>query len=497
MLPTRLSRSAQTMLLAPLAVLLALGCHSSSDQGGDTTAITGTRIDTWHTLTTGDVARPADLSAVAIAALVPDGAGGYVTTAGAGKVDGTYRIPTKPAGFYWLKLGTTYLWTDKEAVAWGMDRIGRPDATPPSSETDLTITAPNLMTWDLYTDTLLFYNYNTDAYAYDLTNGSLRGAPGMGDTLLNGLTVDWNALYAAPAMNDSTKGDHPYVIQMGGLDTAQGSVRVAMRVLEPSAYTQATGLPAATSGTFAAIPQNRTFRCNVKASEFTPAPALVGSRAEINNQWLTLAALKGAATYGAAGYSGDLLDAWPTTSTATDFDLGDVAYGNPYPSGWDTLVMGSTTYDHTFTLGAGAPWYLYTSVYLETIQQPTATSPLRPLVGLVKNPTLNGRNLLSDLNAVGTTPTLAWQAPDLGTPTGYLVRIYRMSLAGADTTGTLVAELMARTPTMKVPPGVLQAGGTYVLMVRSIAQATDLTAAPNAYVVPFGAAELASGLIQP
>src|SRR5262249_17779530 len=83
-----------------------------------TATVTGTRVFTFVT-DTGDVQQPQDLSTATIAALVPNGSGGFVTYPGSGTASGAFSIPNVPVGTYYLRNDTTFLVTSARVIDLG------------------------------------------------------------------------------------------------------------------------------------------------------------------------------------------------------------------------------------------------------------------------------------------------------------------------------------------------------------------------------------------
>lgn len=101
---------------------------------------------------------------------------------------------------------------------------------------------------------------------------------------------------------------------------------------------------------------------------------------------------------------------------------------------------------------------------------------------------------------VGTTPTLAWDAPASGTPQGYRLAVYQAAAANSATVLTgPVLDLFTAGLQAQVPPGILVQGGTYFFVVRAIADpAYKPATAPQRFgTFPFGWADNVTGLVQP
>jgi hypothetical protein len=98
---------------------------------------------------------------------------------------------------------------------------------------------------------------------------------------------------------------------------------------------------------------------------------------------------------------------------------------------------------------------------------------------------------------VGTGPTLSWQPPALGTPSGYIVTLYYLVPAGTGTSYNVLAIFRTTQAGMQLPSGSLTPGYTYVFKVTAIQQNRDMLAAPFRLSLPRGTADVLSGMITP
>ena len=121
--PTGATLSGSTLTWAPTPAQVRIAnSFSLVAQAGTATAhqnwtvtpsgtVHGSQINTYAT-DAGDVQQPDDASQMTIAAMFPDGNGGFSTRNGAGAGDGTYSIPSVAGGKYWLAVDTSpYVWT--------------------------------------------------------------------------------------------------------------------------------------------------------------------------------------------------------------------------------------------------------------------------------------------------------------------------------------------------------------------------------------------------
>jgi hypothetical protein len=117
---------------------------------------------------------------------------------------------------------------------------------------------------------------------------------------------------------------------------------------------------------------------------------------------------------------------------------------------------------------------------------------------VVGKPSINHKNFFADRSSVGTTPTLRWSPPSLGTVTFYSVQVYLLANNGGNTTKTPIAILYTQRTSLLIPTGVLSAGQAYAFKIHAwqvpgmnFAKAPFITGPTVAF------ADVISGLIQP
>jgi hypothetical protein len=143
-------------------------------------------------------------------------------------------------------------------------------------------------------------------------------------------------------------------------------------------------------------------------------------------------------------------------------------------------------------------------VYKTTL--PTSTSPVVPIIGPVRNPTIavfgsaTSNNLLTNVSGVGVAPVIQWQSPTVGVPTAYAIGITQLMPIGSVTVvgGTVTLWVGGSVNSIQVPPGILTAGQSYVVRIaaRSISGVNGETA-PYRLALPFGESDVISGIITP
>lgn len=180
---------------------------------------------------------------------------------------------------------------------------------------------------------------------------------------------------------------------------------------------------------------------------------------------------------------------------STDQDLGEVWFGNPYPSTWTPFLDYYDFVIHNIqlpNLNTLFPHVLANRVV--SAQLPTATSPLQPLVGPPLNPQIDGKDLFQDQTISGTNPVLSWQAPAVGTASAYRIVVYELTNSLQQPLDYKFAFYVSGT-SVQLPPGVLSSGKTYTFLIESVYRETDVAANPNLETMPEGMADAGTGLI--
>src|ERR1700680_3327183 len=143
---------------------------------------------------------PVDLSATTIAALVPNGSGGYNVLAGTGTISGTFTIPSVPSGFYLLQIGSSYVWTSHTVV--DADSIADYRSDIVKADPNTTTVTFDLTSLHLWQQTDLFEMVCPNNTAFDFFPGTV------GETTFTGTFPYFGALSVG------SEGDQYYVAQL-------------------------------------------------------------------------------------------------------------------------------------------------------------------------------------------------------------------------------------------------------------------------------------------
>jgi hypothetical protein len=454
--------------------------------------VRGTKINTRFS-DAGEANQAVDLTTTTIAALIPNGTGGYSTIQGTGDVFGNFSVPGVPPGNYLLRVGADYLSTDKSVTDFGNFVGGRPDViTTSSSGTSLQLSLTNLSPWVSGFDYLELVSPNAGAYSMlgsSTTNGSTTVSA----------TETWRRW-----LLDSSKGDQAYIAQLHSTSTAVQNpshipyaLHIFTRLLGPSAVTIANGGSTAISGAMTDVGTGASVRLNIKGSAFQQVGAAANPNAVLDSNTVYLSGLPYGAKYGWTGGTVDFITYNSDQGViANDVDFGDIAYGDSFPT-WTPIIDYSVAAWMQYTPpGAISATTAYDVLSTTTTDLPSLTSPLQPLIGTVLSPTINGNDFFSDQSGVGSSPTISWAAPSFGTPSGYRVIVSIVNKNAAFITSGLPIYTTATSVTL--PPGSLTSGLYYCVRLEAIyRKGMDMSVSPLRQALPSAVAPVLSGLITP
>lgn len=442
--------------------------------------------------------QPIDLSATPIQALVPNASGGFDTLTGAGHSDGTFSIPNVPEGYYWLRFGSTYVWTSSSYVDWSNDLFGRADGVyPGTSPTTLSLSLTGLNPWQAQDDLVWDVPAQGTAMALPLSSADITNAPAAGATALAGFSMNFAGNDISFPLLDSSKGDQAYLNQLTTRPAGAETYRALAKSFNAPATTMTDGGTSNLSGGFLDVPQAASLRLNWQRSAFAAFAPSVNPAAVPSGSFFFSYAYPLPSSYGLPANAFELLDY--TSSGTGDVDLGDLPYGNPFPATWSVAAETYEAFNLSYLApGATTPVTMTRYSYQATTTLPTAAAPVTPLLGPIQAPKINGKDLFSNQLSVGTNPTLSWNPPSVGAPSGYVISCYRLFASGTGSAIQSVGRFRTRTTSIKLPSGVLTAGNTYFFTIAAIrANGVDLSTTPFRTALPYAFTTSMSAIVAP
>lgn len=455
---------------------------------------------------------PTDLSTFAVAALVDNGSGGYTAIPGVGHSDGTFTIDNVPDGPYWLRVPGTlsssaYYRTTANAVDAGYTAQGRPDAVALTTPTPLDLTVTNLAPWQAGDQIEMF---STENYSwYFQAEASAGNVPAVDATELANFTFDLSLAYAGTPHvieGNHVPPDRFVVAQLARRTTTSNvSYNAMSRIFEPAPFTVTAGQTTSLTGAFTDVATGSTLALDIKAAAIRASLAEESRPCSVPSNWpygwtIYVLGVAGGLQHGITGATADFL-ALDLPIDSPDVAGTDFTYGAPLQGTWGIYGDARFLQPCEFTPpGATSATMLNGGVGLyvaESVQQ-FGAGPLSVRLSQVRAPTINGNSLYSANTGIGLTPTLAWQAPTIGTPSFYEVEVWRI-YADGDGAGqnARVAYFISDQTTLTLPAGVLATGQSYVFGISARKSSRSDASAFNREVLPEYAARILSLMQQP
>jgi hypothetical protein len=155
-------------------------------------------------------------------------------------------------------------------------------------------------------------------------------------------------------------------------------------------------------------------------------------------------------------------------SPATEDFTATVNYGLPAHGDWQVIVSSGDNYFVQIQLGSGSAATLPELAGFDNFTPLAATAdPILPILGPALNPTVDGQDLFTPQVVATLSPTFAWQAPTLGTPDVYDLRIFQISVSAGITVATAVIAADTSDTQFTFPADTFTPGASYVLTIRT------------------------------
>ena len=462
---------------------------SSSSTGDDLRDVGGTFIDT-HLTEAGESRHPIDPSTVTLSALAADGEG-FTSHPGALGEDGTFTVSGVPGGEYYLVVAApdsapTYLITTERTLDLGALRSGRFDAAAPTQPTVVTITASGLTPWQ-DADTLEVFSLGAGAWdGFGIL--AFTGLLTAGVTSLDGFDVD-SARWRTPALIDGSRGDRAVITHLTTRNDAGFLYKSIGEALPPPPFTQIDGQGSAIEGSFQPTAQEHV-TLSVERAALDQVAAEGNPKGMVTGHEIYFRAEPGGASWATETSTPTLLVGTDTESANGTLELD---YGKPFPADWATVASVGVTYTAFYTLpGASVSTNINGFAGVVAPIDTLAKGPVTPLLGSPQHLRVGGQDGFNAVTGMGLTPEIQWSAPSLGKADVYTISVRRLE---ADQPTKRVARLVTTRTSVVIPPGILSADASYVLVIT--ARTGYDRARPNIAGATYATADALSGLLTP
>jgi hypothetical protein len=176
----------------------------------------------------------------------------------------------------------------------------------------------------------------------------------------------------------------------------------------------------------------------------------------------------------------------------------DLTYGVPFEEGdsWGLIGGVSAGYKVQVALPDTRPATFFSSIFQMDAVEALEGSTVAPNLSPVRNPRIGGQDLFKPVAGVGMDSTLTWDKPQIGSPTSYLVEVYRLESKNGRTTYTSTATLTTPERALTLPPGVLTTGESYAFRIRARLEAAS-PETPTRPTLPQTIADLITNVVTP
>jgi hypothetical protein len=450
------------------------------------------------------VVTPIDVTG-SVSAIVVDSTGTATTYPATGHADGSFTITLPPGtNDFFLEDDNAGFLSHSSALKLdlGWAELGRPDVAPIQNPTDLTFALTGMAPWT-DDDLIEMFSAGAASFARFGAGDVESGAPVAGDTALSA-TIGW-ADQVQPNVISGAAGDVAWIDQLSAHVIGADEYYTLSRSYATRDLEQTDGTPSRlpATGTAALVtPPTELLELDFRRSAFASTKTLVNPTATDYMGRLVVGA--------APGY---LEDGWYMQTVApslvfytaagpgmdTDLDLGLVAFGNPFPPTWGVFGVARWLFEVDFLLaGTTTPAQVFAQNLVVAPAWSFGAGPIAPRITPVRSPKLNGTlDATVAQTGVSTTPTVSWLAPTIGAPCSYSVSIFALVAHNTTTKRVYVTSILTGDTTLRIPPGVLESGQSYVFRIEATSGLADPTANPLRSAQETAEADLVTGMITP
>ncbi|HVK77669.1 MAG TPA: hypothetical protein VM734_30400 [Kofleriaceae bacterium] len=417
--------------------------------------------------------------------------------------DGTFVSSTDAPGWMELKVGDGRLFVPQapRAPDPSLYHFGRADLQFPTTATPVAVELSGLGPWQ-DGDSLQLVSPNVGlAIAGVETHFA---TPGAGATTIRGQALDWK--HAFSPLIDRARGDTTtWVAQMSNRRADAGSYySVLTRAGVAADFTVSDGRASTLTATLAPVAQDRTLDLHWRGSEFAAMASQAGPGTRpAGAPALSIRALPDALARNNSYFESlylylpSLVDVGPVRGS-DDLDQ-PLVYGNPFTTKgvrWTELV--TMVYPMPVVIaGVGTTHAMMISA-TPVDALAGAGGVLAPAISPVRNVKVDGRSVEVAQAGVGSSPMITWDAPAVGTATGYAVAVHAIERAGGGMRLATLARFNTRTTSLALPAAVVTSASAYVLTITAISSpGADLTAKPFVGSLPYASTDYVTAPISP
>ncbi|HWU88440.1 MAG TPA: hypothetical protein VN253_14235 [Kofleriaceae bacterium] len=409
--------------------------------------------------------------------------------------DGTLEVLPASGTSEWLELRVggerVFLPRSSRTPDVSTYHFGRGDVQHPTSTTNVGFELSGLSGWQ-QGDGLQIVSPNVGLTMVGPENG-FAVYPSAGSTTISGQALDWKTAFAP--IIDGAKGDTTWVTQMAAANLHYSRLT---RAGLASGFTITDGRPGKLSATLAPVAQDRTLALHWKGTAFAALASEAGPAAQpAPAPAISIRALPDALArnndFFHSFYTNlpSLVDFGPISGSA-DLDEA-VTYGNPFSSmGAKWTELATVVYALPVSIqtpqGNGmVPAMMVSAIPVSALAD---KGVIAPSITPVRNAKIDGQPLDAPRSGVGSSPTLSWEAPAIGTPTSYAVVVHEVEGSKLGVSVKKAATFYTKSTSLRIPDSVAKQGGSYVFTITAIASpGADLTTRPFVGALSYASAD--------
>ena len=373
---------------------------------------------------------------------------------------GDWEISGPASGFgdapLFVQFGDAYLCTAERTIDLSFYELGRANAQYPSTTTNVTVNLTGLDAWSTKFD-LEFFALDSATGIYSPQVGATN--PPAGGATQTNFTFDWNTTGSA-----MPQGDLMFVTELENRTAGALEYQTVGRVAQVPSASVSNGGSSTITGSMSAVTGSTSYAVDIDNDSFQQYVDDMPKGGVPTGVYLYVDAKPGGLTIPFTGNVGlpDVLVVHTTQNVQ-----GTAMLGNPFPSGWTPFAFAFGGYAFTYTApGASSGATLH--AYMEVDRDMNDTSTWQPEISPVRHVKINGLDAFETQMRVGQRPLLTWDAPRVGSPTaGYQVTVDQVTAMNGQTVINPVAFLYTKSPSVRVPPGVMVPGSAYVFRIRA------------------------------
>lgn len=410
--------------------------------------------------------------------------------------DGAFKLKSVPKdGAYYLRHENQWVVSTRASIDLSRYRIGRPDAEPCSyAGTKLVLEADGLDAWK-DGDELQLVAANTGAMVFGLEQYAVENRMTGGSTTIDQMTIRWFG--TGESLIDGSNGDQAIFTQLSTKTSRGKSYRAVTGAMIPSAFRMLDGEVTTVRGSFNDAGENKTLGLRIDPSAVRAMAQELNPTAVHSGSMFFVDAEPFGGEHGHVSATPDLLVLDLGTGSSM-FDV-ELEFLNPFPASWTLFYQLRDDFRvSVLAEGATEPADVLISLLVNDTYEALAAGSEPARVGPASSIAIEGKSAFLRHRLSTATPSLRWEAPALGTADAYALSVYRVSAKEGRTETEYVSTLAidGALREVRVPPGVLRAGETYVFIFSAHqGGGSDAILRPYEGHFPEAYAESISGLV--